>query len=78
MIKSASAIQSLPSFRRYDTVRDIDCNNLKKSFAFLVQRFVPVELRTPWSDPVAALERSEKPQRHGRSVAELASSDWHC
>jgi hypothetical protein len=41
-------------------LRDIDYTKLKKSFEFLVQRFMPTELLTPWADPIKALERNEK------------------
>jgi hypothetical protein len=41
-------------------LRDIDYSKLKKSFEFLVQRFVPSALLTAWADPIKALERNEK------------------
>ena len=41
-------------------LRDIDYSKLKKSFEFLVQRFMPEELLTPWADPIRALKRNEK------------------
>jgi hypothetical protein len=41
-------------------LRDIDYSKLKKSFEFLVQRFMPQELFTPWADPIRALKRNEK------------------
>jgi hypothetical protein len=38
---------------------DLDYEKLKRSFRFLVQRYVPTELVTPEANPIRVLERFE-------------------
>ena len=40
-------------------IRDLDYARLKRSFAYLVEHYVPSELITPGSDPVKFVERFE-------------------